>query len=57
MKINIIYRAVKYFDKKMTMQRNQLKKNVAHSKNGSFAKKNYTWRDEYDEMMKTMRGE
>ena len=57
MKINNIYRAVKCFKQKMAIRRARLKANIEHSKNGTFSKWGYSWRDKYDEEMKIERGE
>ena len=57
MKINNIYRAVKYFKHKMAIRCARLKANIEHSKNDTFSKWEYSWRDEYYEEMKIERGE
>ena len=57
MEINNIYCAVEYFKQKMAIRRVRLKSKIEHSKNGTFSKREYSWRDKFDQEMKIERGE
>ena len=57
MKINNIYRDVKYFKGRMAIRRARLKANIQHLKNDTFLKDEYSWRDKYNEEMKIVPGE
>ncbi len=55
LKINKVYRAMIYSDKKMAVRRTRLKKSIDNSTKGTYVKKNYWWRDAYDKEMEEIR--
>ena len=57
MKMNNVYHAVKHFKRKTAIRRARLKANIEYLKNGTSSKREYSWRDEYDKIVKAKRGE
>ena len=54
MKVNEVYRAVKYLKMKMDVRRTLLKKNIRESRENTYPRQKYPFFDEYDEIMKTI---
>ena len=55
-KINMIFLAYIYFNKKMKERRKRLLDSLNKSKNGTFPRREYGWRDQFDAIMMTKRG-
>ena len=55
LQINSIFRAVRYFEGKMTVRRKRLEHNISCSENKTYEKKEHWWRDEIESMMETKR--
>ena len=45
--VNGVYRAVKYFEKKMDERTKRLNENIRRSKTGTYHKPDFSWRDAY----------
>ena len=52
LRINDIYRAVKYFDQKFKSRRALLQENARKSASESYSRRQYSWLDEYNTLMK-----
>ena len=52
MKINNVYHAIKYFKRKMAIQCARLMANIEHLKNGTHSKREYSWKEDHDDIMK-----
>ena len=50
-KINLIFIACIHFNKEMKQRRKRLTDNLNNSKNGTFARRQYWWRDKFDEII------
>ncbi len=46
-RVNEVYRAVKYFDVKFQKRRNQLELNLKQSMEGTYSKRQYSWRNDF----------
>ena len=55
LKINTVYRAVKYFEQKMSVRRERLRQNIQKSKLGTYSQHRYWWREKYLKIMKEKR--
>ena len=54
-KLDTVYIAVKHFENKMEKRRSMLKENIRKSVGKKYENKEYSWKSDYDDMMKEIR--
>ena len=56
LRVNEVYRAVKYFNRKFEARMKRLRTSLERSQKKTYATTKYKFRDEYDELMKELYG-
>jgi len=56
LRVNEVYRAVKYFNQKFEVRRQRLKENLQKSLSKTYTKRRYSFRDDYYAMMRELDG-
>ena len=57
MRVNSVFRAVVYFEKKMKTRRELLTESIKRSEGKSYSKPHYSWRERYEQIMKEKHGD